>query len=184
MRKPLQKLIVKSWEDCIRRDYTEQRINSERSLQASFWSCLNENIQTKTNRQLFIEMPITIKLRGYTKKVIPDIIICSPQKVIAVIELKYLPRGQPKHEKDIDTLSIISKHKDKIIVTNNRFRGNNKKSTKFSLSDNMLFVWASIHAKEKNNISSSYSLGNKIKGCYLELHAETVENGEPDVYTR
>ena len=99
MRKPLQELIVKSWKECIRRDYINQRINSERSLQASFWSCLNKNIQTKTNRQLFIEVPMRVEINGATTRVIPDIIICSQQKVIAVIELKYLPRGQPKYKK-------------------------------------------------------------------------------------
>ncbi len=185
MRKPLQELIIKSWKECIRRDYINQRINSERSLQASFWSCLNKNIQIKTNRQLFIETPIKININGSIKKVIPDIIICSPQKVIAVIELKYLPRGQPKYEKDLETLALISKHRNKIKVINKRFRGENKQRTEYDLSSKMLFVWASVHAEEKKQTDVPYSHGkNYLKGCYLELHAETVDNNKPYVYIR
>ena len=185
MRKPLQELIVKSWKESIKRDYSNQRINSERSLQASFWSCLNKNIQTKTNRQLFIEVPIKVNIGKNSKKVIPDIIICSPQKVIAVIELKYLPRGQPSYKKDIETLALLSQHKHMIQISNSRFRGNNKKRTEYDFSSNVLFILASVHAKEKIKTDTPYSSGNKyLKGCYMELHAETVQDKSPLIYVR
>ncbi len=185
MRNPLQELILKSWKECIKRDYNNQRINTERSLQASFWSCLNKNIQAKTNRQLFIEVPIKINVGKLNKKVIPDIIICSPQKVIAVIELKYLPRGQPNYKKDIETLALISRYKHKIKISNNRFRGNNKKRTEYEFSSKVLFITASVHAKEKIKKDTSYSNDNKyLKGCYIELHAETVQDKSPLIYVR
>ena len=185
MRKPLQELILKSWKECIKRDYINQRINSERSLQASFWSCLNKNIQIKTNRQLFIETPIKVNSGALNKRVIPDIIICSPQKVIAVIELKYLPRGQPNYKKDIETLALISRYKHKIQISNGRFRGDNKKRTEYEFSSKVLFIMASVHAKEKIKTNSSYSDGNKyLKGCYIELHAETVQGKSPLIYVR
>ena len=126
-----------------------------------------------------------IKINGNIKKVIPDIIICSPQKVIAVIELKYLPRGQPKYEKDLETLALISKHRNKIKVTNKRFRGENKQRTEYDLSSNMLFVWASVHAEVKKQTHIPYSHSkNYLKDCYLELHAETADNKKPHVYIR
>ncbi len=183
MRKPLQNIIFKSWKQCIEKDYTNQRINSERSLQASFWSYLNKNIQT--NRRLFIESPMTIKTRGGTKKVIPDIIICSATKVIAVIELKYLPRGQPKHQKDIQSLALIANNRHKITVSNKRYRGDAKERTEYSLSSNILFVWASVHAKEKNRLGNLYSSGFKsLAGCFIQLHAETEDALKPNVYMR
>ena len=181
MRKPLQNIIFKSWKQCIASDYVNQRINSERSLQASFWSFLNKNIQK--NRRLFIESPMTVKTGNKTTKVIPDIIICSAYKVIAVIELKYLPRGQPKYTKDIKTLAFISSNRNKIRVSNKRFRGDAKERTEYSLSSNILFVWASVHAKEKTITSDLYSSGYKsLTDCFIQLHAATEDTTKPNVY--
>ena len=183
MRRPLQKIIYDSWKQCIEKDYTNQRINSERSLQASFWSYLNKNLPE--NRRLFIESPMTVKTRNINKKVIPDIIICNTKEVIAVIELKYLPRAQPKHDKDLKSLAFISNNRHKITVSNKRFRGDAKARTEYSLSNNMLFVWASVHAKEKLKTDKLYSSKHKsLNDCCIELHAETEDSLKPNVYMR
>jgi hypothetical protein len=179
----LKSQIIKAWNKSMKRDYFNQRINSERSLQASFWSHLNQLL--KGNRRLFIEPTMSIKIKNNKKRIIPDIVVCSAKQVISVIELKYMPRAQPKYQKDIKSLVLIAKNRNKISIANERFRGTEKDGTRYSLSKNILFVWAGVHAKEKLEINQSYSAGHEsLDGCYLELHAETKTNSKPKVFQR
>ncbi|MBN4078549.1 hypothetical protein JYT96_00920 [Gammaproteobacteria bacterium AH-315-C21] len=134
--------IIQAWTDCINIDYCSQRVNSERSLQASFWSHLNQAISK--NRRLFIEPGISIKTNEGHKKIIPDIVVCNTKEVISVIELKYLPRAQPKYKKDVESLSLIAENRCQLEIANNRFRGVEKDAIKYSLSKNILFVWAGV----------------------------------------
>lgn len=181
-RNPLKNIIIEAWQGCIDSDYMRQRINSERSLQASFWSQLN-NILPPT-RRIFIEPPMSIKTQNGVKRLIPDIVICNTKEVISVIELKYLPRGQPKFNKDIESLALISKKRKQISISNSRFRGTEKDNKKYPLSKNILFVWASIHAQPKHEINNLYSTGYKsLDDTFLQLHAETRHNAKPEVYT-
>jgi len=180
-RNLIKSQIVQAWHECIDEDYCNQRINSERSLQASFWSHLNK--QLPKNRRLFIEPGISINTTDGIKKLAPDIVVCNTKEVISIIELKYLPRAQPKFLKDIKNLSLIAQNRELITIANNRFRGAEKDSNNYTLSKNILFVWAGVHAKIKieNRVlfSDNYvSLDN----CYLQLHAETESNNKPTVY--
>ena len=158
-RNPLKYIIVEAWQDCIDSDYLKQRINSERSLQASFWAQLNNKLPP--TRRIFIEPPMMIKTQNGIKRVIPDIVICNTKEVISIIELKYLPRGQPKFRKDIESLALISKKRKQISISNSRFRGTETDSKAYKLSNNILFVWAGIHAQLKQEITSLYSSGQK-----------------------
>lgn len=179
-RSGIRKLIIDAWEQSISKDYCSQRINSERSLQASFWSHLNDLLPD--TRRIFIEPPFTFKVRGEVKKLYPDLVICNTKEVICVIELKYLPRGRPKYKKDIESLSLVAKNRRKISIANDRFRGIEKDSMPYSLSDNVLFVWASIHDGSKSEGAQLYSKGYKsLDGCYLQLHAETGDGSMPKV---
>ncbi len=182
-RSLIKSQVVQAWNECINEDYISQRINSERSLQASFWSHLNYLLSK--NRRLFIEPAMSIKTKSEIKKVIPDIVVCNTKEVITVIELKYLPRAQPKYKKDIESLSLIAKNRNQITISNQRFRGTVKDDHKYSLSRNILFVWAGIHAKEKSEKRELYSAGHvSLEGCYLQLHAVTETNSKPKVFQR
>lgn len=179
----LKSQIIDAWAQSISVDYNNQRINSERSLQASFWSHLN--IILKKNRRLFIEPTMSINTQYGIKRLIPDIVVCNTKEVISVIELKYIPRGQPKYKKDIETLSLISEFRNQISIVNDRFKGSEKDSKKYPLSKNVLFVWAGIHAKEKIQMNELYSENHEsLNGCFFELHAETKTNSEPYVFQR
>ena len=181
-RNPLKNIIIDAWQGCIESDYLKQRINSERSLQASFWSQLN--CKLPPTRRLFIEPPMKVKTKNGIKRIIPDIVICNTKEVIAVIELKYLPRGQPKFKKDIESLALISQKRKQISVSNSRFRGTEKDNKEYPLSKYMLFVWASIHAKPKQEITETFSNGHKsLNDSFFQLHAETKHNDEPEIYT-
>ena len=181
-RHPLKNLIINAWQDSIDNDYMKQRINSERSLQASFWSQLNDKLP-KT-RRIFIEPPMRIKTINGIKKVIPDIVICSKKEVICIIELKYSPKGRPKFEKDVETLALISKKRKQLSISNSRFRGTEVDSHEYKLSHNILFVWACIHAQPKEEINSLFSTGHRsLNDTFVQLHAETRYDDEPVVYT-
>jgi hypothetical protein len=181
-RNPLKNIIIDAWEGCIESDYLRQRINSERSLQASFWAQLNQRLPA--TRRIFIEPPMKVKTVNGDKKLIPDIVICNTKEVITVIELKYLPRGQPKYVKDVESLALIAQKRKQIKITNSRFRGAEADSRNYSLSNNMLFVWASIHAQLKQEITSLYSSGYKsLANSFMQLHAETRRDDKPEIYT-
>lgn len=175
--------ILQAWSDSVWSDYCNQRINSERSLQASFWGHLND--QLSKNRRLFIEPGMSIHTKASVKKLIPDIVVCNSKEVIAVIELKYLPRAQPRYKKDINTLSLIAQNKKGISISNERFRGKEKDSNCYTLASNVLFVWAGIHAEERDEPEMLYSTGHAaLDDCFLELHAVTRKDRQPEVYQR
>ena len=88
----LKSQIIEAWHQCINNDYRLQRINSERSLQAAFWSQLNSIFSE--NRRMFIEPGLVFENDGENNKLIPDLVICNKKEVIGIIELKYLPRVQ------------------------------------------------------------------------------------------
>ncbi len=181
-RPGIRKQFIAAWKDCIENDYCTQKINSERSLQASLWSHLYSYLPNK--RRLFIEPSFSLKIEGKTKNVYPDIVVCNSKEVIAIIEIKYLPRGKPDYGKDLDTLSSLSQNRDKLSITHSRYRGGGADSKEYRFSKNILFVWAGVHASEGDNMPISFAKGKKyIEGCYLQLHAATNEGGDPDVYS-
>jgi hypothetical protein len=171
--------MIQAWQASINNDYSSQRINSERSLQASFWSHLN-NLLPHT-RRLFIEPYIEICSSTGQKRVYPDLAVCNTKKVIAVLELKYTPRGRPKYEKDIRNLADIARHRRKIVVSNRRFRGLERDSQEYPLSKSILFVWAGVQAGENHSDQVyEYAKHHRIlDDCYLGLHAETATVGTP-----
>ena len=179
IRRQIRSLIIEAWRASIEEDYLNQRINSERSLQASLWSNLNQLLPH--TRRLFIEPYIEIRSSTEQKRVYPDITVCNTKEVIAVLELKYTPRARPKYEKDIRNLADIARHRRKIVVSNRRFRGLERDSQEYPLSKSVLFVWAGVHAG-KNHSDQIYEYVKRhriLDCCYLSLHAETVTFGKP-----
>lgn len=172
----LKSQIFKAWKQCINKDYLDQRINSESGLLVFF--CFHLKGILSKNRRIFIEPEITITVRGNVKKIIPDIVICNTREVIGIIELKYLPRVHPQFSKDINSLSMLAKHRGGIKISNKRFRGKPVDNTIYTFSKNILFVWAGVHTVPDLKIP----IDNALTGCFLELHALTIDNGNPKIY--
>jgi hypothetical protein len=185
-RAKLKSQILSAWQSCICDDYCQQRINSERSLQASFWSRLNNKLSH--NRRTFIEPRMPVDLGSSQKIYIPDIVICNSRQIIGVIELKYLPRSKPRYEKDVNNLADIAKHKSGIILSNERFWGPAVDSRKYTLAENVLFVWASVHAGSEDtwdeDVRAFAAKRKELQECFLELHAQTDKNRLPTIYWR
>ncbi len=186
-RKLLRTLISDAWEECIIADYCKQRINSERSLQASLWSHISKKLND--NRRLFIEPGIRVKIDGCRKIIRPDFVITHHTMVIGVIEIKYSPRGKPNYHKDIESLATLAENRDRIVMNNIRYRGNVSERTQYTLSKNVLFVWAGVHAEtninDRNKLTPDFaSEYPELRGCYLELHAETRYHDDPVIFSR
>ena len=181
-RSLLRKQLCEAWSESINKDYACQRINSERSLQASLWSKLNARLDPHT-RRMFIEPGLKIKQekqKNGTQIRYPDLVVCNTRAVIGIIEIKYRPRVKPVWKKDIASLEWISSNRDAIRVRNSRFRGIEVDGRSYPLSANILFVWAGIHAKSEVILRDL--LPSKLRDTFLELHAETHKGKSPRIW--
>jgi len=184
-RSVLTAQLRKAWRACIEIDYHARRINSERSLQAAYWSQLNDLLSK--SRRIFIEPAITISTGGEKKVYYPDLVVTNTRDVIGVVELKYLPRVKPKFEKDMNTLAAIARNRKRVMLKNDRYRGSKTTGEAYMLSDKIIFAWGGIHGYDKANYQDKntppLSKGYRIlKDCFLEMHAETVMDEEPSIY--
>lgn len=177
----IRRLIGEAWEQSIQNDYSAQRINSERTLQASFWSHLNQSLPR--TRRLFIEPTITLHVGGKIKKIIPDVVVCNTQQVIAIIELKFTPRTRPRFEKDIANMALLARHRQALSISNQRYRGVPSDEREYSLSEKVLFVWAGIHAGGGQKQHLFAAAHPELKGAYLQLHAATKNKLAPEIYS-
>ena len=178
-RRLLKSQIVEAWVHSIETDYRAKRIASERSLQASFWSVLNQIFEK--NRRVFIEPTLFV----HGRPIIPDLVICNSRSVIAVIELKYSPRAGPRYKKDIGNLALIAEHRSNVALSDARFRRVNSSEKVYPLANHVLFVWAGVHAKVRKLPTHLYSNGHTfLDGCFMELHAETTKTSPPAVTVR
>ena len=180
-RTPLKKALWEAWQETINVDYRTQRINSEAGLQACLAARLN--LPTKTQK-VFFQTPLTVKVGSGEKVYIPDIIICSTQKIIGVVELKYQPKRLPTYKHDLLKLATLASYRGnhELVMTHHRYLGPEPCDTKYEFAKDVLFVWAGVHRKPK----SSYQLPDagllykgyehELKGAFLALHAETSES--------
>ena len=179
MRSYLRQHLIRAWRSCIRNDYSQQKINSERTLQAAFWCRLSRGL--KPQMRLFIE-PVLRLDTGRT--VIPDIVVCNTRSLICIIELKYLPRVLPRTRKDIDNLCEIAtlcQQGRQIEFEHRRYRGNRSAPARYRLVSSTLHVWVGIHAD--GAYVGDFSEGcAALEGRYLQLQAITREAGSPEIF--
>ncbi len=182
-RNVIKSQIIQAWHQSIEEDYCDQRINSEQCLQASFWSHLNYAISR--SRRIFIKPTISMRTKGGIRKIIPDIVVCNTREVISVIELKYCPRANPRHKKDIGILSLIAENRQQISIDIEQVRSTDEHIKQCLMSKYILFVWACVHAKSKSDSNKLYAADyDALNECYLELHASTQKNRKPQVSIR
>jgi hypothetical protein len=163
----LRKQITKAWNAAISQDYQRQRINSERSLQASLWSQLNSILPPKS-RRMFIEPTLKIEREGTREFRIPDFVICNTKEVIGIIEIKYIPRAKPNWKKDVDTFDWICKNRNKLVVQNKRHRGVESDGRIYPISKDLLIVWAGVHRDSDLLIKDHFK--PKVSDSFLELY--------------
>jgi hypothetical protein len=138
---------------------------------------------------MFIEPRLSICVDGITTHRYPDIVICNSRNVIAVVELKYLPRTAPRYRKDIATLQLISRNRTGVRVANQRHKGPTRDAREYALGRDVLFAWAGVYYPASGSLEPSTRpmlCGNapELERCFLQLHAETRPNGPPRVFAR
>jgi hypothetical protein len=175
-RSTLRRQISEAWSTAITQDYQRQRINNERSLQASIWSRLNSILPCES-RRMFIEPALVLQTSGTRKCRIPDIVVCNTKEVIGIIELKYLPRVKPNWKKDLDTLLWICEHRDDLRVQNSKYRGIESDGKAYPLSKDLLLVWAGVHCYQGAHLKPH--IQPMLSDSFLELHAITQFGEHP-----
>jgi hypothetical protein len=165
IRSRLRRYLLTAWSECISKDYDRQRINSERSLQASFWSQLN--IVLPEQFRMFVEPKIRVKKKD--RSLIPDIVICNTTRVICVVEIKYLPRGKPAYNKDIESLAMLARHRGSLCVSNSRYRGPAGDPKEYEFHDKLLCVWAGVHRPPKDGSFWTSDTLSKGQPCERDI---------------
>jgi hypothetical protein len=132
----------------VARLYQQQLINSERSLQAAMWHELRQQFkrEKKPTFKIYVEPHIQLPQKGRfeARTVVPDLVVCNDRAVIAVVELKFSPRGAPGSGKDFATFSRMSRQHDLVKVQHTRWFGEKPVSRPYPLADSVLFVWAAV----------------------------------------
>jgi len=145
-RRLLRRMVRKAFE-CTTALYEQQLVNSERSLQAVMWHELRQQFieNKKSTYKIFIEPRLVLPgSRSLPDAVrIPDLVVCNKDRVIAVIELKFKPRGRPGSTKDINTFSLLANTQG-LEVANTRWEGDRRSVGCYPIEESALFVWAAI----------------------------------------
>ena len=178
----LRSQTTRAWLETVNCDYKRQRVNSEASLQAAYWSHLNAILlaELPDTRRLFVEPSMRIRIKnsdGTTKpeRRYPDIVVCDTKEVIGIIELKYRPKVEPNFNKDLLTFAWVAEHRNEIYVSNTRYRGDPVDPVEYKISKNLLYVWAGIHSKAKAH-SAMPHINPELKRYFHELHEVTTQS--------
>jgi hypothetical protein len=185
-RNSLRAQLWRAWKIVIKKDYNEQRINSEHGLEFYFCSALHEeftkfNDRSGGNRGFFIEPGLSFSGKAKSRRH-PDIVICDKKIIIGVIEIKYAPRGKPAskaYEKDLETLQLVA-NADELWLSNDRFRGIATRNTKYRLAKDAVLCWAGIYAGEEIDMQDDIGNGH-FRERFLQLSALTVDGEHPNV---
>ncbi len=170
-RYKLRSQLKQAWKNTIFDRYNQQLINSEHGLQAYFCAELLNQLKD-SKRRIFIEPLLSFS----DKRRHPDIVICNSQSIIAIIELKYLPRGRPSYKKDLETLEIAVKNKKELTISNDRFRGKRSDDKKYTLAPDAVLCWAAVYTGKTLEIKAP-----KLGAHFLQLDALTMIGEDAEV---
>ncbi|MEO1526811.1 MAG: hypothetical protein AAFX06_15350 [Planctomycetota bacterium] len=178
IRLPLRKQLWTAWERVIREDYEKQLINSENGLQASLLFHLRSLLPK--SRRVFIE-PQVFSSDSKTDLWFPDLVVCNSREVIAVLELKYLPRATANWNKDLTKMNRIAELKDSLFVSNTRYLGPPADEREYRFASKTLFGWMGVHRPFRDGddpprLSSGHRF---LSGCFVQFHAITRHNSAP-----
>mgnify|MGYP003583189022 CR=1 FL=1 len=158
--------------------YKDQRVNSERSLQVAVWSALNRLLAERKTFRLFVEPRLVLPGKGRWPQAVrvPDIVVCNRDRAIAVIELKFKPRGRPASKGDLDKFAALAHPRCKdLLVTHERWRGD-KEPKHFPLGRDAVFIWMAIGASTGDGHAPREDIAHR----YLRLVYSTTTHSIED----
>jgi hypothetical protein len=183
-----------AWESTIAKYYNidgpSSAIGSEAGLQAYLMVEVDTAIRAleKTgvmppNTRIFIEPRIS------KTKIIPDLIVCRNQSVIAVVELKYTPRldlAKSEEEAGFGLKKDLTSFIDLYAMTQDgkcpeflheRYLGKfGVTSERFKFSKQTLFIWGGVHKATKKSLKETFPSKDTLQRMpVFEMHANTQQ---------
>ena len=172
-RYKLRRHIVSAWHQVLGVPYCERRINSERALQFFFCTSLMEQFKDVGVRSIYIEptfrCPENDQLRS------PDVVVTHSKQIIAVIELKYQPRGNPSFTKDLETLAWFSSVGSSVSLENERYLGPEGNERSYTVAPDAVLCWAGIYKGPEVQVHPPEELDGRL----LLLHGLTARGERP-----
>jgi len=145
----------------IKTKYEEGLFCSERHFQAELFHLLYSDIVFKSKFKLFIEPIIYDKndvlLKHELKGIIPDMIATEGDKIVAIIELKYVPHGFVSFEKDVKNMTRFYKIKDLDVpfyLLADKKTGDWDYSKPFKLANDLILIYGLIGNKDSYCITN------------------------------
>lgn len=141
-------------------DYKCRKLNSEHCLQASVYRHLVNSLPNTFS--VYTEAVVRLSENAQQpsqSKVKIDLLICKGQEIIAAIEIKYTPRGQPKTkaiQKDLASLSHITKRRnraDRCSIEMNRFYTQDSHALSFKIPTQRKLIFAAVCASDSSSMS-------------------------------
>lgn len=177
-RRLLRNHLIRAWRSTIKKNYTEQLINSERSLQVYFaQELLKQLAGSQMQRRVFIEP--CIRKEGESPPCYPDIVICHTRRIIGIVELKYQPKmSKPSATKDFATLRWFAEHPGDVTIANDRYLGP-EAPKHYSLAPDAILCWAGVYRGGK--VAELPPLTAAASRC-LVLHAVTSAAANPTIH--
>ncbi len=173
----IRRQLVAAWQTTIDERYQRRLVNSERGLQVHFCSALLAQFkQHEVDRLVFVEPRVSLGADGDVRY--PDLVVCNRRSVIAVIELKFVPRGRPDSRKDLETLGHFASGSE-IEVASERYLGDSREDPKRTVAKDAVLVWGGIYTGDRlafNDAPGSHD------GRFLQLDALTADGRAPTVH--
>ena len=131
----MKNAIWESWQ-LVCGQYQGGRINSERSMQALFFRFLQDAVPDRT---VFCEPGFDLA----EARAVPDILVTEAGKIVAAVELKFVPHGYPKFEDDLQKLASYAQHRQPVPVALDPSTGRFS-SAKHEFAEDCLLVFGAI----------------------------------------
>jgi len=142
--------------------YKSGLICSERHLQSEIFSLLKNNRSFSSAHTVFVEPRVDNATCENLHGKIPDLIIVNhhSRKIVAIVELKYVPFSYPEYKKDLETLcNFFNNRKDIAIPLLTNPTAGLWTDERYTVSEELTLVYCII-AKADAHIITQYKNGN------------------------
>jgi len=162
--------------------YNKGRICSERHLQSEFFHIFLSDKEFMKKYMIHVEPTIYSDNRDHKERKItgikPDILITKGQKIVAYVELKYVPNSYIQYEKDIHNFSKIYFYRGKdfpIYLKVNPINGDWNYEDKYTFDKDLMLIYAMIINQKSDFITlreriwslKEYMFSEKPRYLYL-----------------
>ncbi len=171
-RPKLRAHLSEAWGDTLKA-YEERLINSEHALQVHFCIALAKRFEAGPDRRIFVEP----KVKFSDAYCFPDLLIAGRDRIIAVVELKYTPRGKPSLEKDFGTLARFCDGDHEVMIINERYRGP-AKAKSYPIADDAFLCWGAIYSG-LNPLQLPVDQVEKMGKRFVRLDGRTMSDAGP-----